>query len=137
MTLCGDPRHPLRGSAWSVCRSSGLSTISDLPARPSAESAFKTRGFLRFLRTCRSALAVAPCGFPAHDMAFGSCLVVCAPAFAIPSRIRFPPGPRARAVSFRSSGWKNTTFKYESSTRSKLSQLRLEIRNFYLLRATC
>ena len=27
--------------------------------------------------------------------AFGSCLVVCAPAFAIPrSRVRFPPGPR-------------------------------------------
>ena len=33
-------------------------------------------------------------------------------------------------VNFRSRGLKNATFKYESSTRSQLSQLGLENRNF-------
>ena len=54
-------------------------------------------------RACRSALAVAPCDFLARDTAFGSCLVVCAPAFAIPrSRVRFPPGPRQLRLENRS-----------------------------------
>ena len=61
-------------------------------------------------RACRSALAVAPCDFVAREMVFGSCLVVCAPAFAIPrSRVRFP-----------------------TSTRSTFPQLRQHLR-----RATC
>ena len=54
-------------------------------------------------RACGSALAVAPCDFVAREMAFGSCLVVCAPAFAIPrSRVRFPPGPRQLRLENRS-----------------------------------
>ena len=36
----------------------------------------------------------------------------------------------AREVNFRSSGWKIATFKYKSSTRSTLAQLRLGNRNF-------
>ena len=35
-----------------------------------------------------------------------------------------------RQVNFRCSGWNIATFAYRSSTRSKLSQLRLENRNF-------
>ena len=97
---------------------------------------------------CRSALAVAPCNILAREAAFGSCLVVCAPAFAIPrSRVRLPPGPRQLRLENRSisqllstnvvrgecscsSGWKIVTFKYRRSVRSVLPQLRLENRNF-------
>ena len=54
---------------------------------------------------CGSALAMAPCEFVLNSadsprrscvsMVFESCLVVCAPAFAIAaSRVRFPPGLR-------------------------------------------
>ena len=97
-------------------------------------------------RARRSALAVAPCEFVlvsanplrrlcvskrsrcgavlARKTAFGSCLVVCAPAFAISrSRVRFPPGPRQLRLE-------NRTFKYKRSTRSVLLQLWLENRNF-------
>ena len=120
-------------------------------------------------RARRSALAVAPCEFvlvsanplrrlcvskrspcgavqfSCSGTAFGSCLVVCAPAFAIPrSRVRFPPGPRqlrsvlshflctnvVRGACSCSSGWKIATFKYRRSMRSVLPQLRLENRNF-------
>ena len=58
---------------------------------------------LRRSCVCRSSLAVAPCDFLARETAFGSCLVVCAPAFAIPrSRVRFPPGPRQLRLDNRS-----------------------------------
>ena len=81
----------------------------------------KPRATLCGARACRSALAVAPCEFVAREMAFGSCLVAHAPAFAIPrSRVR------------RSSGWKIATFKYKNSTRSTFPQLRQHLR-----RATC
>ena len=64
---------------------------------------------------CRSALAVAPCNILARETAFGSCLVVCAPAFAIPrSRVRF------FALVRGSSGLKIAAFKYKRSTRSVL-----------------
>ena len=68
---------------------------------------------------------MAPCDFVACEMAFGSRLVVCAPAFAIPrSRVRFPPGPRqlrleksqllstnvVRGACSCSSGWKIRNF---------------------------
>ena len=57
-------------------------------------------------------------------LAFGSCLVVCAPAFAIPRlRVRFP-------LVRGSSGLKIAAFQYNRSTRSVLMQLRLENRNF-------
>ena len=59
-----------------------------------------------------------------REMACGSCLVVCAPAFAIPrSRVRFP-------LVRGSSGLKIAALKYKRSTRSVLLQLRLENRNF-------
>ena len=121
-TLCGDSRgrgsktgdflrflqaahDPLRRFAWSRFKSWGLCTISASRARNSAEiravEVQKLRTFYDFCkpratlcgdRACRS---VAPCEFVAREMAFGSCLVARAPAFAIPgSRVRFPPGPR-------------------------------------------
>ena len=63
--------------------------------------------------------------FVARETAFGSCLVVCAPAFAIlRSRVRFLLEVRG------SSGLKIAAFKYKRSTRSVLLQLRLENRNF-------
>ena len=85
---------------------------------------------------CRSALAVAPCNFLARETAFGSCLVVCAPAFAIPrSRVQHPQLRLENRNVVRgpyscSSGWKIATFKYRRSMRSVLPQLRLENRNF-------
>ena len=52
---------------------------------------------------CRSAFAVVPCNILARETASGSCLVVCAPAFAIArSRVRFPPGPRQLRLENRS-----------------------------------
>ena len=128
-------------------------TIFSMRARPSAEirvvEVRKLRAFCDFCklratlcgdRACRSALAVAPCNFVAREMAFGSCLVARAPAFAIPrSRVRFPSGPRqlrllstnvVRGACSCSSGWKFATFKYRRSMRSVLPQLRLENRNF-------
>ena len=54
-------------------------------------------------RACRRALAVAPCDFLAREMAFGSCLAACAPAFAAAA----PAG----------------TSQLLSSTRNTLSQL--------------
>ena len=66
-SLCGDPRG--RGEVQK------LRTFYDF---------CKPRATLCGDRACRSALAVAPCEFVAREMAFGSCLVACAPAFAIP-----------------------------------------------------
>ena len=111
------PHDPLRGSAWSRCKSSRF--FCGFFAVPRATlcgdrrgRGAKTRGFFAFFcsaratlwdRACRSALAMAPCDFVAREVAFGSCLVVCAPAFAIPqSRVRFPPGPRQLRLENRS-----------------------------------
>ena len=100
----------------------------------------KTEDFLQFLiyahdlRRSRQVLrrsCAAKCAL--CEMAFGSCLVVCAPAFAI-ARSRVVPARKLKLLStkvvgearFRSSGWKVATFEY---ARSKLSQVRLENRS--------
>ena len=128
------PRGPLRGSAWSRCKTRGVFCVfCGARATPSGDRrgrGAKSRGLFVFLpcprdplrRSCVSKRSrCAPCDFVAREMACGSCLVVCAPAFAIPqSRVRFPPGPRQLRLEF----------KYRRSMRSVLPQLRLENRNF-------
>ena len=99
-----------------------------------------TVDFLRFLLAARDPLRRScaskrsRCGavnILARETAFGSCLVVRTPAFAMPrSRVRFPPGNVVRGACSCSSGWKIVTFKYRRSARSVLPQLRLENRNF-------
>ena len=83
-------RDPLRGSCVSNRSRCGPARIRLSLGEPSAE--------IVRVEACRSMSKrsrCAPCDFPAHEMAFGSCLVVCAPSFAIPrSRVRLPPGPR-------------------------------------------
>ena len=102
-TLCGDlrgrgsktedflrfllaARDPLRRScAWKRSRCGAVQICLSL-GEPSAEI-----------------VRVAPCEFVAREMAFGSCLVARAPAFAIPrSRVRFPPGPQQLRLENRS-----------------------------------
>ena len=133
-TLCGDVQK-LR-TFYDFCKP--RATLCGDRARRSAlavapcEFVLVSANPLRRLR----ALAVAPRNILARETAFGSCLVVCAFAFAIPrARVRSPPGPRQllKIAAFkykRSTGWKIATFKYRRSARSVLPQLRLENRNF-------
>ena len=79
------------------------------------------------------------CDFITRETAFGSCLVVCAPAFAIVrSRVRFPPGPRQLRLKQRSrSMWSvllaaPTEAQTYSARSTSTAQLRLSI-----LRASC
>ena len=110
------PRATLCGFAWSRFKNSGLFTISAVRARPSAEIVSK-RSRCGAVRICLSlgepsaeivrveALSLwrRAIFILARETAFGSCLVVCAPAFAIPrSRVRFPPGPRQLRLENRS-----------------------------------
>ena len=99
---------------WSADRA-WIVRVQALSLWPRASSA-QSRRALCVDRACRSALA-------AREAASGSCLVVCAPAFAIPrSRVRCPHVVRSWF------GLKIATLEYTSSTRtrSKPSQLRLE-----------
>ena len=82
---------------------------------------------------CRSALVVPPCDFISREMALGSCLVVCAPAFALSrSRVRFPPGPRQLRLKQRSRSMWSVLL---SILRTDRSAQRLAERNLH--RATC
>ena len=147
------PRDPLRRFAWSRFKNRGLFAYflrcADEPSaeivRVDALSAVRIHFSLgKPSAEIVRVEALSPCDFITREMALGSCLAACAPAFAIPrSRVQFRPGPRAapaRKCSRRSSsGWKIVTVKYERSNlsqlrrkfcaRSSLSQLRLENRN--------
>ena len=122
-TLCGDsrgrgsktgdflrflacPRDPLRRFVWSRFKHCGLFYDfcgAEVQKLRTFYDICKPRATLCGDRACRSALAVAPCEFVAREMAFGSCLVARAPAFAIPrSRVRFPPCPRQLLLENRS-----------------------------------
>ena len=102
------PRDPLRGSAWSRCKKSSFLRFwhsRTNPLRRSCVSKHSRCGAVRILlslgKPSAEIVRVEALSlwrraiFVAREMAFGSCLVVCAPTFAIPrSRVPFPPGPR-------------------------------------------
>ena len=82
--FCG-PRATLCGAPCGRCPKTGLITISAACARPSAEIV-RVEAPSLWRRANLSARAF----FLLAKRPFGSCLVVCAPAFAIPrSRVRF------------------------------------------------
>ena len=130
-------RDPLRRFAWSRFKNCGLFTISAGARDPLRRSCASKRSRCGAVRICLSlgepsaeivrveALSLwrRAIFLLARETAFGSCLVVCAPAFAIRGR-RFD-SPLVRG----SSGLKIAAFKYKRSTRSVLLQLRLENRN--------
>ena len=122
LRFCRCARDPLRGSAWSRCKNSSFFAFLTFPDEPSAGigvvevQKFEVFCVLTFpdepsaeivrveaLSLWRGAKFFLVSANLAREMAFGSCLVVCAPAFAIPrSRARFPPGPRQLRLENRS-----------------------------------
>ena len=157
------PDEPSAGIGVVEGENSRFFAFLTFPDEPSAEivrvealslwrraNSSKSRRTLSGDHACRSALAVAPCDFVAREMAFGSCLVVCAPRGSSGLKIaafehkrstrRAPAAPAGKSqllstdvvcgACSRSSGWKIATFKYRRSMRSVLPQLRLENRNF-------
>ena len=98
-------------------------------------------GIVRVERSCCGAF------FRCSRMVFGSCLVVCAPAFALAASRRGLDSPLVRASSGSrraipkyqskskvrklrscSSGWKMATLEYKSTTQRAFPQLRLKSR---------